>query len=154
MRTIRWSFVYIFIALVLFLIPVMGSDIIKVGTLDLNASVATQIGNGTHIFFYIASATGRVGINTTSPTGVLQVNVNGSDVFHINETGNIGLNIVNPQFMLEVNGTSRFDANQTWLIPSGDGQVCFERFIGTQFNYTRCVNSTGQITERVGTFTV
>ena len=39
---------------------------------------------------------GFLGINTTTPSGLLQVNANGSDVFHINETGNIGIGTTAP----------------------------------------------------------
>ena len=53
--------------------------------------------------------TGNVGINTTTPSGLLQVNVNGSDVFHINETGRVGI------------GTAGPDKTLTLLAASGGG---------------------------------
>jgi hypothetical protein len=72
---------------------------------------------------------GEVGVGTNSPTHTLTV----AGTFN-------------------VTGQQAIGANTTYTIPSGSGTVCFERFIGTTYNYTRCVNSTGNVIETVGSF--
>jgi hypothetical protein len=69
-------------------------------------------------------------------------------------SGNVGIGTTGPAAALEVNGTSLFDTNTTYTAPASASLTCFERVIGSGWNYSRCINSTGSVIERSGNIVI
>jgi hypothetical protein len=106
---------------------------------------------------------GKVGIGTTAPGAMLTVNssdVAGSLLIH-NTTGSAHL-FVNGSSgaigignaTLSITSAITINGNTTYTAPTSNAEVCFEKFIGTTQNYTRCIDASGSVTERIGQFAV
>jgi hypothetical protein len=96
---------------------------------------------------------GQLQWNTSQDDLEIETTGSGDDVVLQPGGGRVGIGTNNPSSILSVNGNSSFAGNTTFTIGTGN-EVCFERFVGTTQNYTRCINSTGHVTERFGNFVI
>ena len=117
----------------------------------INARTSLTIGPGG---LYTQGAT-SIHVNHESNASALTIINNASQtILTILGNGSTGINTASPDSGFHVNGTITIIGNQTWEIPQGDSEVCFERFVGTISNYSRCINSSGQVVEKSGQFPV
>lgn len=76
----------------------------------------------------------------------------GFELLHIEgiDSDTVGLNITVPNVALQANGNVRIGGNVSYISITN---FC-EYHKGTQVNYSRCMNATGQITETLGVFPI
>jgi len=111
-----------------------GSGWLNTSTQVILANNATNVSVGSLSglsALFVDTARGRVGVNTSTLTAALSVN------------GTVN-----------ITGQNHLSGNTTYSLSTGNSVVCFERFIGTTQNYSRCINSSGHVTENFGSFAV